>query len=91
MNEVVKQILNGKCVRQVIDEASCGSRLVDSFNKGSGKRLEFEDDLVRVFDPNGKEIYSGIEDYEPMKDEDWKFDSAKGLYVLPDGYQKEVI
>lgn len=43
------------------------------------KRIEFEDDIVRVYDGN-KEIYAGAEDYEPMQDEDWKWDNANKYY-----------
>ena len=38
----------------------------------AGDRIEFEDDLVAVFD--GKtEVYRGMEDYEPCKREAWRF------------------
>lgn len=37
------------------------------------KHINFDDDLVIVYDGD-KEIYRGIEDYEPMKDEDWRWD-----------------
>ena len=53
-----------------------------------GKKIEFEDDLV-IVKCNGREIYKGIEDYEPMKDEDWTWDGSK--YTLPGGYTKEVV
>ena len=46
---------------------------------GQRKRIEFEDDIVRVYDGN-KEIYAGAEDYEPMQDEDWKWDNANKYY-----------
>ena len=46
------------------------------------KRIEFEDDLVIVFDGNESQIYKGIEDYEPMKDEDWKWDPSENVYRL---------
>lgn len=53
----------------------------------SYKRIDYEDDVVIVYDPDGKEIYKGIEDYEPMKDEYWKWDSSENCYKL-DGYKK---
>lgn len=43
------------------------------------KRIEFEDDIVRVYDGN-KEIYAGAEDYEPMQDENWKWDNTNKYY-----------
>jgi len=55
--------------------------------KGTGKRIDYEDDLVVVYDANGNEIYKGLEDYEPMKYEDWEFDNSLGAYRL-DGYVK---
>lgn len=56
----------------------------------SGRRINFEDDLV-VVKKDGKTIYKGMEDYEPMKYEDWKWDNKKGLYTLTGGYTKECI
>ncbi len=46
------------------------------------KRADFEDDLVIVFDENDKIVYKGIEDFEPMKDEDWKYDYKEMYYSL---------
>lgn len=46
---------------------------------GQRKRIDFEDDIVKVYDGN-KEIYAGAEDYEPMKDEDWKWDNTNKYY-----------
>ena len=46
------------------------------------KRIDFDDDLVIVFDGNESQIYKGIEDYEPMKDEDWKWDPSENVYRL---------
>jgi len=45
------------------------------------KRIEFEDDIVVVYE-DGKVIYKGEEDYEPMKYEDWKWDSSKKHYTF---------
>lgn len=47
--------------------------------KSQRKRIDFEDDLVKVYQGN-KEIYSGIEDYEPMKDANWKWDNNDKCY-----------
>ena len=57
---------------------------------GSGNRLNYEDQVVKVYDANGREIYSGIEDYEPMRDAPWEFDDSIGAYRF-DGYIKDVI
>lgn len=44
-------------------------------------RIEYEDDLV-IVKKNGKVIYKGLEDYEPMNREDWRYDESKGKYIL---------
>lgn len=51
------------------------------------RRIDFEDDLVIVYDESGKQIYKGIEDYEPMKDCDWKWSNDKKAYEY-EGYIK---
>lgn len=44
-------------------------------------RINYEDDLVIV--KKGREIiYKGIEDYEPMKYENWKYDEKSKTYKL---------
>ena len=50
------------------------------------ERIDYDDDVVvvyEIFDGDNK-IYSGIEDYEPMKDEDWSYCKSLGLYYLID-------
>lgn len=54
-----------------------------SYTSYPRKRIDFEDDLVLVF-CDGEEIYKGIEDDEPMKDEDWRYDNSKQAYTLND-------
>ena len=53
-------------------------------------RIEYDNDLVVVIDKS-KIIYKGLEDYEPMKYEAWKFvettKSGKGHYEY-NGYKK---
>ena len=49
------------------------------------RRIEFEDDLVQVMNIKTKEIvYSGWEDYEPMKYENWRWDDKKKAYFFGD-------
>ena len=48
-----------------------------------GSRINYDDDSVVVY-KNGKEVYSGIEDYEPMKREDWTWDNFRGCYTHGD-------
>lgn len=44
------------------------------------KHIEFEDDIVIVFDENESQIYKGIEDYEPMRYENWQWDNSEKIY-----------
>ena len=44
------------------------------------KRIQYDDDLVRVFNEKGKQVYSGMEDYDPNKDLDWRYDPESGTY-----------
>lgn len=52
-----------------------------------GKRIQYEDDMVVVYDPAGNVIYKGIEDDEPMKRENWKWSNKRNYYYL-NGYVK---
>ena len=52
-----------------------------------GKRIEYEDDMVVVYDPAGNVIYKGIEDDEPMKRENWRWNNIRNYYYL-NGYVK---
>ncbi len=45
--------------------------------------INYEDDFVDVY-RNGKKIYSGEEDYEPMKRERWRYNPNFGLYWFTD-------
>lgn len=47
-------------------------------------RIDYDDDKVRVWNitDNDEEIYFGIEDYEPMKDDDWRYCKELGLYYI---------
>ena len=48
--------------------------------------INFDDDLVIVYEDDN-EIYRGIEDYSPMKDENWQWDTETQSYTL-DNYRK---
>lgn len=51
------------------------------------KEIEYEDDLVIVYDAEGDVVYKGMEDYEPMKYEPWRWDKSINGYRL-NGYTK---
>ena len=46
------------------------------------KKIEYDDDLVVVYSEEDGCVYKGIEDYEPMNDEDWKWDSKLQAYKV---------
>ena len=48
------------------------------------KQIEYEDDLVIVYDENENQIYKGIEDYDLMKDENWQWDNLEKIYRCGD-------
>ena len=50
------------------------------------ERINYDDDVVVVYEVSDTEdkIYSGLEDYEPMKREDWKYCEELGVYYLKD-------
>lgn len=45
------------------------------------KEIEYEDDIVVVYDSNGNELYRGLEDYEPNKYEPWVYNEKTGEYT----------
>lgn len=53
----------------------------------AGERINYEDDLVEVYDDKGKQVYHGILDYCPYKDENYKWNEADKNYDLPQGYK----
>ena len=75
LNEQLKQYLETK------DKTNISKKYPDR------KRIEYEDDIVVVYGPDGELIYKGMEDYEPMKYEDWTWDNTNKYYIL-DGYIK---
>lgn len=52
-----------------------------------GNRISAEDDIVEVYDDKGKKVYSGILDYCPYKDDNFKWNEKDGNYDLPKGYK----
>lgn len=51
-----------------------------SYESYPRKQIEFEDDFVIVYEID-EIIYKGIEDYDPMKDVDWKWDNTNKIYT----------
>ena len=59
------------------------NRVDESEIKGTG-RVDFDDDLVAVYDPSGKLEYKGIFDYCPYKDEPMQYDRKNMVYRFED-------
>lgn len=53
-----------------------------SANIKGGRRLEYDDDVVKIY-RNGKLEYHGIEDDSPYhRDDNWKWNASKGYYEI---------
>ena len=55
-------------------------------------KINYEDDMVYVYEisDSDKKIYSGLEDYEPMKREYWTYCEDLGMYYLIDYMDKKI-
>ena len=56
-----------------------------------GKRINYEDDVVLVYDNKGNIVYKGIVDYCPYKDDPYTWNEAGGYYDLEQGYKMTCI
>ena len=65
-NPVVQKALNA-CARNAI--------------RGKGK-IAFDDDVVEVFDPNGRSVYKGIWDDCPYNNDDMRYDASTMTYRI---------
>ena len=52
-----------------------------------GKKVRYEDDLVRVYDDKGNVDYQGILDDCPYKNENYVWNEKEQCYDLPHGYK----
>lgn len=52
-----------------------------------GKKIQYEDDLVRVYTDKGEVDYEGILDDCPYKYDDYKWNEKEQCYDLPHGYK----
>ena len=52
-----------------------------------GKRIDYEDDLIVVYNDKGKVVEKTIVDYSAYKDEPQRWNEAGGYYELPHGYK----
>lgn len=54
---------------------------MEKYKNYKRKKIDYEDDFVIVFDEDGSIVYKGIEDYEPMNREDWKWNAEERIYT----------
>lgn len=56
-----------------------------------GKELNYDDDIVTVYDENGKKVSEGMWDYSPYRTDEtyetMKWDDTAKNYKLPNGYR----
>ena len=50
------------------------------------RRINYDDDLVVVYNPDGGVDYKGISDDNPYKYDEWEFDDDEGVYYLDSEY-----
>ena len=84
-----EKIKENKKYLDIFENEMRKEKLSEKTIKGSG-RINYDDDLVRVY-KDGEEIYSGLEEDEPMNSENWKYDSSTKSYKLPGGYSKILV
>lgn len=56
-------------------------------NIPQGKHINFDDDLVVVYNENNEICYQGEFDYCPYNDEDYSWDDDNEYYNLPNNYK----
>lgn len=83
--EINRDLMSNESITKLTESRKLNEREIT----GSG-RINYDDDLVRVY-KDGKEIYSGLEDDEPMNRENWKYDSSTKSYKLSGGYVKILV
>lgn len=52
-----------------------------------GKEINYEDDLIMVFNERNEVVEKTIVDYSEYKDEPYSWNEAGGYYDLPHGYK----
>ena len=52
-----------------------------------GKRIDYEDDVVVVYNERNEIVYKGTVDYCPYKDEPYTWNKNGGYYDLRNGYR----
>lgn len=52
-----------------------------------GNRINYEDDVVVVYNDKDEIVYKGIVDYCPYKDELYTWNATGGYYDLQNGYK----
>ena len=52
-----------------------------------GKRIDYEDDIVVVYNEKNEVVEKGMVDYSAYKDEPYKWNENGGYYDLPHNYK----
>lgn len=60
------------------------SQVTRAFDGIKRKRINYDDDVVVVYDGDGNVVYRGLEDYEPNNREAWRWDPEIKAYRLGD-------
>ena len=90
-----KELSNVQALKRRIDRLEKENKQTTSSTTSSvkvpkGKRINYDDDIVEVYDNKGKKVYSGTLDYCPYKDDlddNGKWNDKDGNYDLPQGYK----
>lgn len=86
-SDLVKFSSQEKGFVDALKDAKSGSTLANKKQVPSGKKINFDDDVVEVYDASGHKVYSGILDNTSYKDEDYKWNDKDKNYDLPHGYK----
>ena len=70
------------------------TQAIDKTAKKTAKgRIQYDDDIVVVTNPDGGIDYKGVYDYNPYREDDWVYDNESETYHLPEypGYVMEKV
>lgn len=77
-----------KSQKTTLKNSVVGAQTLEKVKKvPGGKRINYDDDIVEVYDNKGKKVYAGILDDTPYKDEDYRWNDKDKNYDLPHGYK----
>ena len=92
-SKIIKNIVSGKESDKKEDSSkkaeskTSAKKEVTKKKVPSGKRINYDDDIVAVYDDKGKKVYEGMLDYSPYQLDDSKWNEKDKNYDLPKGYK----